>query len=464
MKNRLKRLLLIMLMALIALTALACNDKGETNSPVTPPPNEQPSTDEPINKSIVFEDIRNSLVNAGTEISAAQEGVRNVTSEYTFRANGVNIEIEYFANYVPERREDSEIMLRIFDYTHQNNVVFVYYDGKDLYYDIGGDRARFASFGAGSMFDFFYDMVTSFDMSGVLYSQDFAENIETLSTFAESANITRLSLDENKETINIRDINLDRLRGEVNDFITENIFELVGDRLDALSGRFLGFDISDVGRLQIGLFTATEFRTVLERSGENYVNRDFRMVFEGTQNNNIDTYYLSVDYAQQNARAELDIPSELDPALRPAGYYESEQQGDSYMTGTLELPFVDGEFDVELKAHIDTLDNSANRIGFEVFLEHYYKDDDGEIQTSRTPMISVYFVNGNLYIDAEDVIIHVCVVEIARVHPDPSVIDSADVDRQIRTRGGADGTVDNFADSRYGGGHGYRFRDNRQTG
>ena len=33
--------------------------------------------------------------------------------------------------------------------------------------------------------------------------------------------------------------------------------------------------------------------------------------------------------------------------------------------------------------------------------------------------------------DAEDVIIHVCVVEIARVHPDPSVIDSADVDRQI---------------------------------
>ena len=401
MKNRLKRLLLIMLMALIALTALACNDKGETNSPGTPPPDEQPSTDEPISKSIVFEDIRNSLVNAGTEISAAQEGVRNVTSEYTFRANGVNIEIEYFANYVPERREDSEIMLRIFDYTHQNNVVFVYYDGKDLYYDIGGDRARFASFGAGSMFDFFYDMVTSFDMSGVLYSQDFAENIETLSTFAESANITRLSLDENKETINIRDINLDRLRGEVNDFITENIFELVGDRLDALSGRFLGFDISDVGRLQIGLFTATEFRTVLERSGENYVNRDFRMVFEGTQNNNIDTYYLSVDYAQQNARAELDIPSELDPALRPAGYYESEQQGDSYMTGTLELPFVDGEFDVELKAHIDTLDNSANRIGFEVFLEHYHKDDDGEIQASRTPMISVYFVNGNLYIDAE---------------------------------------------------------------
>lgn len=401
MKNRLKRLLLIMLVALIALTALACNDKGETEQPGTDLPNEQPSADEPINKSIVFEDIRNSLVNAGTEISAAQEGVRNVTSEYTFRANGVNIEIEYFANYVLERKEDSEIMLRIFDYTHQNNVIFVYYDGKDLYYDIDGDRARFASFGAGSMFDFFYDLVTSFDMSGALYSQDFAVNIETLSTFAESANIMRLSLDETHETINIRDINLDRLRGDVNDFITENIFELVGDRLDALSNRFLGFDISDVGRLQIGLFTATEFRTVLERNGENYVNRDFRMVFEGTQNNNIDEYYFSVDYAQQNERAELEIPSELDPALRPAGYYESEQQGENYMTGTLELPFVEGEFDVELKAHIDTLDNSANRISFEVFIEHYYKDEDGEIQTSRTPMINVYFVNGNLYIDAE---------------------------------------------------------------
>lgn len=404
MSNRLKRLLLIVLIALMALTALACSgDKNDGGSGQTPGDSVTPGG-ETINKSIVFEDIRNALVNAGAENAALQEGIRNVTSEYNFRANGVNLEIEYYANYDLARKEDSQLMLRMFNYTEQSNVVFVYYDGKDLYYDIAGDRARYAGFGSSSMFDFFYGIVTGLDMSGVLYSEDFAENIEMLSTFAESTNITRLNLDETHETINVKNINLDRIRGDVNDFITENIFGIAGDKLDALTSRFLGFDFSDAARMQIGLFTATEFRTVLERKGEDYINRDFHMVFDGTQNNNIDRYYFSIDYLQQNSRADIVIPTDLDPALRPEGYYESETQGDTYMTGTLELPFIDGNFDVEIKAHLDTLDNSANRISFEVFLEHPYEDDEGVIQFKRTPVMNIYFVNGNLYIDAEELI------------------------------------------------------------
>ena len=223
MSTRLKRLLLIVLIALIALTALACSgDKNDGGSGQTPGDSVTPGG-ETINKSIVFEDIRNALVNAGAENAALQEGIRNVTSEYNFRANGVNLEIEYYANYDLARKEDSQLMLRMFNYTEQSNVVFVYYDGKDLYYDIAGDRARYAGFGSSSMFDFFYGIVTGLDMSGVLYSEDFAENIEMLSTFAESTNITRLNLDETHETINVKNINLDRIRGDVNDFITENI-------------------------------------------------------------------------------------------------------------------------------------------------------------------------------------------------------------------------------------------------
>ena len=405
MKTKLKRLLLVLLAGIMIFAALACTDNTGTGEDPGGSGGGDITAPETINKSIVFADIRNALVNAGAELGSVTEGsTRSVTSEYSFIANGVNVTVTYAANYDTERREDSEIMLHIFDYTNQRSVVFVYYDGRDLYYDIGGERARYISFGAGSSFDFFYDLITSFDMDDVLYSEDFAANIESLSTFAESANITRLQLDETRETVNIRDINLDRLRGTVNDFITANIHDLVGDKLDALSSAFLGFDISDIGRLQIGLFTATEFLTVLERQGENYLNRSFRMVFEGTQNNNIDRYYFSVDYAAENEAVEIDIPRDLDPELRPEDYYDSETQGESYMTGTLELPFIDAEFDVELRSHIDTLDNSLNRIRFDVFLEHMYRDENNEIQTRREQMMSVYFLNGNLYIDAENLI------------------------------------------------------------
>ena len=106
MSNRLKRLLLIVLIALIALTALACSgDKNDGGSGQTSGDSVTPGG-ETINKSIVFEDIRNALVNAGAENAALQEGIRNVTSEYNFRANGVNLEIEYYANYDMARKED----------------------------------------------------------------------------------------------------------------------------------------------------------------------------------------------------------------------------------------------------------------------------------------------------------------------------------------------------------------------
>ena len=98
MNVTIKRILLVLLVIALAFTLIACNT-DETSDPQTPsgdgggPSGAVPNTPN-VNQAVVFEDIRNALVNTGADIDAQQTGVRNVTSDYTLIVNGINVGYE----------------------------------------------------------------------------------------------------------------------------------------------------------------------------------------------------------------------------------------------------------------------------------------------------------------------------------------------------------------------------------
>lgn len=392
MRNKLIKLLMLMLVVAVVLTAVvACNSNENTDPPGTNDGQGDGNEIETptINKSVIFADIKNGLVNAGERVAQTIAGTRYVTSEYTLIVDNVNVNVNYDANYDISRPEDSEIMLCVYDHLNEKNTVFVYYKDKTLYYAVGDKRVEMPGFGSTASFEMFYEIITWFDMGETLYSEDFANDIESLSSFAVSDNITRLNIDENTDTITVRDINLDRLKGTVNDYITNNITSL-GTKLDALSNYFLGFNVSDLGKTEIGLFNATRLMVVLDKlDAETYAARSFDIVFDGTQSNNISRYYLSAAYSSVAGTGKVDIPREVDPSLNTD--YDSERYGQAHLTGTVYVPALDAEFYLDAKGDLNTEDNSLNK--YAVVLTNR-QDADSVVAAS-------YYVNGRLYVDLE---------------------------------------------------------------
>ena len=391
MRNKLIKLMMLMLIVALMLTAaVACNSDDDTQTPDNGGDPGGDVIDTPtINKSVIFSDIKNGLVNAGERISQTTTGTRYVTSEYTLIVDNVNVNVNYDANYDVARPEDSEIMLSIYDHLNEQNTVFVYYKDKTLYYAVGGKRVEMPGFGSTASFDMFYEIITWFDMGGLFYASDFASNIESLSSFAVSDNITKINVDENTDTITVKDINLDRLKGTVNDYITQNITSL-GTKLDALSNYFLGFNVSDLGKTEIGLFNATRLMVVLDKlDAETYAARSFDIVFDGTQSNNVSRYYLSAAYTATYGTGKVDIPREVDPSLNTD--YDSESYGQTHLTGTVYVPALDAEFYLDAKGDLNTEDNALNK--FALVLTNR-QDADAVVAAS-------YYAGGRLYVDLE---------------------------------------------------------------
>ena len=139
MRNKLIKLLMLMLVVALMLTAaVACNSDENTDPPGTNDGQGDGNEIETptINKSVIFADIKNGLVNAGERVSQTTAGTRYVTSEYTLIVDNVNVNVNYDANYDVVRPEDSEIMLCVYDHLNEKNTVFVYYKDKTLYYAV----------------------------------------------------------------------------------------------------------------------------------------------------------------------------------------------------------------------------------------------------------------------------------------------------------------------------------------
>ena len=143
MNRKLPRLILILLIVALAVALLACSPAGDNPADDNSSNNDTSGGSNPpissvtINKAQIFGEIKDGLVNAGEFIDEKTSGIRYVDSSYTLvttlGASSVNIGIEYQANYDLGRAQDSEIMVRVFDYVNEANTMFVYYVDNDLY-------------------------------------------------------------------------------------------------------------------------------------------------------------------------------------------------------------------------------------------------------------------------------------------------------------------------------------------
>ncbi len=400
MNRKLPRLILILLIVALAVALLACSpsDDGEL-----PPSNNDSGISDGqnssanINKSQIFAEIKDGLVNAGERVNETTTGTRYVNSSYTLIANSVNIGVEYQANYDLSRDQDSEIMVRIFDYNEQSNTAFVYYVDSCLYVQIGEKYIKIEGFGGTSTFKLFFETITDLDMQHTLFSVDFADNIEDMSSFADTKNITKIILSSTEHNVTIKNINLDQLKSTVNDFIQDNI-ATIGTRLDAVTNKLMGFDLSDLGRVQVGLFTATEMLTVFESEANGDLNvTDFSLTFAGNQSNNIDTYFFDVNYSTDYNAGNIRLTQFDDPA---SNNYVAMNSSALHFIGNLFVPSLDQTFDVDIKGNFSAEENDLN----EVFIDVTNRTYDSVLGSSEESIFGAIYKEGKLYIDASGLI------------------------------------------------------------
>lgn len=414
MNRKLPRLILILLIVALAVALLACSPAGDnpaddnSSNNDTSGGNNPPISSVTINKAQIFGEIKDGLVNAGEFIDEKTSGIRYVDSSYTLvttlGASSVNIGIEYQANYDLGRAQDSEIMVRVFDYVNEANTMFVYYVDNDLYLQIGDKYILMEAFGGTSTFQLFYEAVTSLDMEHTLFSVDFADSIEAMAGSVESQNISKIILSDSEYNVTVKEINLDPLKTTVNNFITNNVGAFgeedangvnKGDKLDAITQKFMGFKLSDLGRVQIGRFNA-EMLTVLETqaNGESNIT-DFNITFAGNQANNIDTYYFDVNYATSYERGKIRLTQFDNPENNN---YVSKSVSSMHFVGDLYVPYFDQTFDAEIKGNFSTNDNSKN----ELFIDIVNRtENQGGAYSIEERIFGAMYKDGVVYLDGK---------------------------------------------------------------
>ncbi|MBO5776416.1 MAG: hypothetical protein J6R35_03485, partial [Clostridia bacterium] len=404
MKHKLPRLILILLIVALAFALLACSNDQAPGDGDTPPivddggdnGGQQGGGNAALNKSAIFAEIKEGLINAGTAINETKTGTRYVSSKYTFIANSVNMSLEYEANYDLDRAQDSEIMVRAYNYNMQANTAFVYYTKNTLYYAIGDTYRKIENFGGSATFSIFYEMITQLDMQQTLFSVDFAERMESLAPFTESNNISKIILSEDVHNITVSDIVLDEIKNVVNDFIKEK-GALIGNRFDALTNAFLGFNLSDLKSVQVGRFNLNELLTVYEKdaTGTERVS-DLHINFAGNQMNNIDSYYFDVEYATKyNEAGKINLTKFDDP---DSNEYIVSNTSEINMVGTLFVPYFDQTFNADIKGLVSMEDNLAN----EIFIEFVNRtENQGGSFSLDELFIGAYYKDGKLYVDAD---------------------------------------------------------------
>lgn len=400
MKHKLPRLILILLIVALSFAMLACsNDQAPDDTPPITDGGNGDGTQQggnPINKSEIFAEIKDGLVNAGTSIAETKTGSRYVASKYTFIANSVNMSLEYEANYDLDRIQDSEIMVRAYNYNMQANTAFVYYVNNTLYYAIGDTYRKVDDFGGSSTFTLFYEMITQLDFEQTLFSVDIAEKIESMAALAETNLISKIILSEDLYNITVTDINLDDFKTTVNDFIKEN-GAAIGSRFDALTNAFFGFNLSDLKSVQIGRFNLNELLTVFEKdvNGDPRVS-DLHINFAGNQMNNIDSYYFDIEYSTKyNEIGPINLTRDDDP---DTNNYIISNTSEINMVGSLFVPYFDQTFSAEVKAEVSMEDNLANKI----FVEFVNRtENQGGSFSMDELFMGAYYKDGKLYVDAD---------------------------------------------------------------
>lgn len=356
-----------------------------------------------INKGAVYEDISDGLLNAGIQKTEQTTGKRYVSSNYSLIVNTINTELTYEANYDMARSQDSEILLRVFDYHNQVDKLFVYYKDATLYYSIDGSKNRIDDFGGSSSFPIFYEIITSFDFGDTLFSEETVATITGMNPLTVTGNITKRKLDGNKENITIKNINLDTSKEVVNNLI-QNSFVPLGRKFDPITEMISGFKLSSLAAFKVERFTVKQMQTVLETmpSGDKTL-KDFKLEFDDDEEGQkwgsvANDYYFGLNYTTDDERGIISLKASEDPL---ENIYELGSQGDLHFSGTLDIPALDANLKADFKFSLNMTDNLDNRVSLEI---KDMSDNQGSPYSINEEVMMGYYKEGVFYVDTSGLI------------------------------------------------------------
>lgn len=356
-----------------------------------------------INKGAIYQDISDSLVNMGALKASQETGKRFVSSVYNLRVNTINTELTYQANYDMERTQDSEILLRVFDYTNQQDKLFAYYNNNDLYYSIEGNRSKIEGFGGTSSFPMFYEIITQFDLGDFLYEPQTISSIASMNVLTDTASITKRGLGGGRENITIKNINLDTSKEVVNNMIQNTLVPL-GQKFDPITQMLFGFKLSALAAFKIERFTVREMSSVIKSlPGGNKVMTDFSLIFDDDEEDEkwgspSNDYYFSIKYSTDDTAGVIELLPQEKPASNP---YQRGTQGEINLTGFLDIPSFDAHLFADLKVSINITDNLENKIKMEIIDRSENQDTPTSINEE---VLMGYYKDGVFYVDASGLI------------------------------------------------------------
>ncbi|MDR2267627.1 MAG: hypothetical protein LBE09_08650, partial [Christensenellaceae bacterium] len=384
MKRTFGKTLIIFIIAMLLLTLVAC--AGGDNTDATGGDNEKTPSD--IDAVALADLIQKGLVATSYEIADMTK--RHVVSTYEFRVNTINLTIVYEANYDDARNEDSEILLKIYDNTNAKNSTFFYYNDGELYYEINGSRNYVPEYTYSGTFSIFYDLIALFDVGGYIFgdpnmfaSEDefikeeddmgldsFANYMRAIITGAELKSLAVYGESDAYKNIRISDVSLDKIKEPINDFLTSYIKGYIGDKLDVLSQLFLGFQLSELGNVGVGIINVNTLEMAMRDGSIKNIN----LVLDGVQTDNIHPFYVSVAYDLTPGHVDIALDPTDDPDNNPIRTSESDpangywlsRSGETHLKGTLFVDLLNETFDVDLKANLDFSNNETNQFLLDV--------------------------------------------------------------------------------------------------
>ncbi|MDR3186046.1 MAG: hypothetical protein LBU04_04480 [Christensenellaceae bacterium] len=386
-KNSIKAILLILLMLTLTVALFACSDSdtGVTGKYLPESESDTRTTD----ASELNTTIREGLSKTRSNIASATR--QHVFSQYEIRVNQINTTITYEANYDTQRSEDSEILLKVFDNQNAKNSTFFYYVDGNLYYELNGVRNYIPEYNYGGTFPVFYSAIQIFDLGSYYFSDpdmfssddefikeeddmgmdSFANYIRTILLSAEPSSLSSYASGANGQNIRISDVSLDNFKEAVNTFLGTFIGEYIGTKIDVLSQVLLGFKISDLSNIGVGIINAKAIEIAMRDGAVS----DINLVFDGMQTDNINSFYLNAKYSIEYQYGNIVLSETDDPGKNALLFGDAEDQPNSYWRtrsgemhykGTLYIDLIGQEFDADFKAKLSFADNAVNQFVLDV--------------------------------------------------------------------------------------------------
>jgi len=311
-----------------------------------------------------------------------------------------------------EAIKKNDIVLEWYDGKTNDLLIGFYFDGinpnsadrgNHLYLNLQGDKRIFYDFGDTVAYQQFVRAITSISIEDMLVGGGILNEIgeeETDDSFIKTvlnhgvtSNYKKVKHADDIDTLLFYNVSLNLITGELTDLV-QSFFSPFGDKIDPITKKYLGFDFSVLGNVEIltlnsDLIFTTEMLDRKDNTRDEYSDGNYYLLrgvtidLDGTspsRDRNIP--FISTIIFNYSERAKGDIKLDKEGYL---GY----QQGKYEFKAELSLPsFQDLIMDGIIRTDVNPDDNDKNR----VFAE--FRD-----RSNEELMLGLYYINENTYID-----------------------------------------------------------------